>query len=138
MAEKTETIVTIKPGVTKIPDSCFKGLNVKKVKIADGVISIGSKAFMGCKSLEEVIIPDSVTGIGERAFCGCISLKKVKLSNSLKKIEAQTFKECYNLTAIEIPDSVSSLATEAFAHSGLKTIKLSNSLTTLYFSRPSA
>ena len=41
---------------------------VKSAVIADGVTSIGEKAFLYCTSLTSVTIPDSVTSIGKGAF----------------------------------------------------------------------
>ena len=40
---------------------------VKSAVIAEGVTSIGEKAFLYCTSLTSVTIPDSVTSIGDSA-----------------------------------------------------------------------
>ncbi|MCI9456782.1 MAG: leucine-rich repeat protein [Oscillospiraceae bacterium] len=37
------------------------------------VTSIGSRAFVDCRSLTEIAIPDGVTSIGSNAFSGCTS-----------------------------------------------------------------
>ena len=44
---------------------------VKSAVIAEGVTSIGGKAFLDCSSLTSVTIPNSVTSIGEYAFYNC-------------------------------------------------------------------
>ena len=52
--------------------------------------SIGSSAFMGCRSLTSVTIPGSVTSIGNGAF------------------------SCTGLTFVTIPDSVASIGDDVF------------------------
>ena len=52
---------------------------VKSAVIADGVTSIGEKAFLYCTSLTSVTIPDSVTSIGSGAFYYCTSLTSVTI-----------------------------------------------------------
>ena len=41
---------------------------IKSVRIADGVSSIGDKAFFGCDNLCEIELPDSIVRIGRDAF----------------------------------------------------------------------
>ena len=55
---------------------------VKSAVIAEGVTSIGGKAFLDCTSLTSVTIPDSVTSIGVWAFCDCTSLTDVYYAGS--------------------------------------------------------
>ena len=50
----------------------WRGYHMKRIIIGDGITTIGSRAFEGCKELTSVTIPNSVTTIGEAAFAGCI------------------------------------------------------------------
>ena len=52
------------------------------VIIPDGVTSINSEAFYGCRNLTEITIPDSVTSIGNMAFEDCTSLERVIFENT--------------------------------------------------------
>lgn len=63
--------------ITDFSDDLSKNLDIKRVKIADGVTSIKEDAFFGCKNLTEVIIPDSVTSIENDAFENCKNLKTI-------------------------------------------------------------
>ena len=60
-------------GKSKVPS------DVKKVRIQDGVTSIGRAAFYHCTSLTSITIPNSVTSIGEYAFFGCTSLTSINI-----------------------------------------------------------
>ena len=87
---------------------------VKSAVIADGVTSIGYKAFDDCTSLTSVTIPDSVTSIGDSAFSGCTSLTSVTIPDSVTSIGGWAFYECTSLTSVTIPDSVTSIGNGAF------------------------
>ena len=55
------------------------------------VTSIGSSAFYGCSSLQEIHIPEGVTAIGNRAFYNCRRLKKIIIPESITEISKTAF-----------------------------------------------
>ena len=74
--------------------------------IPDGVVEIGSCAFIGCTSLTDVIIPNTVTYIGFTAFANCERLKSILVSSSVDNIEFNAFTRCPGLTSIHVdPDN---------------------------------
>ena len=89
------------------------------IKLSAKLNSIGSYAFRGCKSLQEIDIPDTVTGMGFSIFADCTSLERVKLSNSFGAILESTFQNCEKLTEIELPEAVKTIQKNAFRNSGL-------------------
>ena len=88
---------------------------VKSAVIAEGVTSIGGKAFLDCTSLTSVTIPDSVTSIGKQAFMYCTSLTGVTIPDSVTSIGSSAFSYCKSLTSVTIPNSVTSIGDAAFA-----------------------
>ena len=106
----------IADGVTSIGYKAFDDCtSLTSVTIPDSVTSIGDSAFSGCTSLTSVTIPDSVTSIGDSAFSGCTSLTSVTIPDSVTSIGKWAFSECKSLTSVTIPDSVTSIGNCAFA-----------------------
>ncbi|MBQ9151346.1 MAG: leucine-rich repeat domain-containing protein [Clostridia bacterium] len=87
---------------------------IKRVVLPDGLKSIGSLAFYGCKNLKTVYLPDSVTRIGSYAFAGCENLESLRLGDALSVIDAAAFYGCYKLAAVRLPYSLQSLGNQAF------------------------
>lgn len=79
---------------------------ITKAVIEDGVINIGSMAFMGCTNLKEVYF-GTIDTIGDHAFMNCSSLKHAILPNSCVWIWANAFENCTSLQSAYI-DSVKS------------------------------
>ena len=89
-------------------------LSIKTVLIGDGVTSIGTFAFNGCRNLTQVTIPNSVISIGLNAFYGCSSLTQVTIPNGVTSISTGAFYGCSSLRHVTIPNSVTSIGDTAF------------------------
>jgi len=57
--------------------------NLQSVEFGECVTSIGTQAFMYCRSLTSITIPDSVTYIGEYAFYGCGGLTSITVEATI-------------------------------------------------------
>lgn len=107
--------LNIKNGVTSICTSAFSGCkNLAEATIADTVKIIGISAFYKCESLTTIKIPDSVKTIPQSAFEGCTSLTDIIIPDSVISIDSYAFRDCTSLTDITIPDSVISISNNAF------------------------
>ncbi len=84
------------------------------VELQEGLVTIGSKAFRNCTSLERIIIPSSVEVISVRAFCDCSQLMYVELQEGLVTIEERAFHNCTLLERVSIPSTVIVIAVGAF------------------------
>ena len=110
----------------------WRGYDIKRIIIGDGVTTIGVYAFAGCSSLTSVTIPNSVTTIGEEAFEGCRALTSVTILNSVTKIGDSAFEDCSALTSVTIPNSVTKIGDHAFDYcSALISVTIPNSVTTI-------
>ena len=105
---------------------------IRKVKIAEGVTSIGASAFNYCTAMQSITIPSSVTIIGQNAFSDCRSLTEVTIPNGVTRIEYGTFDNCWALESVTIPNRVTSIGDWAFyGCTDLKSITLPGSVTSL-------
>ena len=138
---RQDQIVSIKlpSTVTHIGRNAFAWCRKLEYVVANGLIEIGAKAFMGCDSLSDLALgkkikrigakafaycpaltsaylPDSIREMGESVFEGCRNLDTVVLPDSLKVIENGTFYACTNLKNVEFPDDLKYIDEYAFAY----------------------
>ena len=110
----------------------FRNKNIELYAIPDSVISIGDRAFSGCRSLSCIVIPNSVTSIEDRAFSGCRSLSSIVIPDSVTNIEEGAFSGCRSLSSIVVPNSVTSIEKGAFYYcSSLSSIVIPSSVTSI-------
>lgn len=74
--------------------------NEEYVVIPEGVITIETHAFEGCKNIKTVVIPEGVTSIKSDAFYDCVNLMRVTLPFSLKKIHERAFFGCHKIVEV--------------------------------------
>lgn len=132
-------------GISSIPEGFFKDCEVLNyVTLPDQLETIGSEAFMncrslktitlpvsfkafsdskydwgtsafsGCSSLAEIIIPEGVKELPSYLFAGCSSLAKITLPSTLETIGAYVFDGCSSLSAITLPDGLKSIGSGVF------------------------
>lgn len=115
--------VVVSKNISTIGNSAFeKCINLKTVKLNEGLVNIGDKAFRDCSALESVKMPSTVQNIGNYAFENCVKLRTVTLNNGLLKIGKKAFYNCKSLKKIKIPKSVLKIGSYAFG----KCIKLAS------------
>ena len=150
--------ISIPTGVTVIPERAFSNCDqlvsmeipasvtsigmyafsssdaLKTITFGCGIqlASIGKYAFNGC-ALETITIPATVTDLGERAFQYCDQLTMVNFeeNSQLTTIKYETFYKCTNLTSFTIPQGVTTLEHQSFVESGLTSIHIPNTVTSI-------
>ena len=94
--------------------------------------SIADEAFKGCEKLKSVVIVNDLTYLGVSAFQDCKVLNSVTIGASLEEIGAGAFMNCKKLTTLQLPDGAIKIRDDAFANSGLTTLKLSANTELVY------
>ena len=62
-------------------ESCYWQEDLTEIEFPSTLEWIGNKAFIGCKSLEEIVIPKNVKRIGEFAFAHTAPNIKINIQN---------------------------------------------------------
>ncbi len=100
--------------------------------IHEGIVSIGTYAFIECSNLESIVLPDSLEVIGEYAFCECIELKSVIIPNNVKALKAGAFAECFKLEDVTLPEQLEAIEKNVFYYcTSLDSIILPQTLKTI-------
>lgn len=74
---------------------------IKSISIQEGITSIGSWVFSGCRYLTEVTLPESLTGVYSYAFSGCSKLTSVTVKGATYFYD-DAFSSCDNLKRVNI------------------------------------
>lgn len=115
--------IVIPSGITTISNNVFERCNsLTSVTLSNSVTEIESYAFSGCSSLLSVTIPNTVTSIGDGAFESCNGFISVGENGSGSSVEIpsgvtslyRTFYDCTGLTSVTIPDTITSLGEATF------------------------
>ena len=119
--------VIIPKTVRDIGDACFRDSAVESVVLPEGLYSINTRTFDGCKNLKEIALPSSIRHIEFGAFA-CSGIQSIVLPEGLNEIDDRAFQGCRNLKEITLPMSVQHIGHGAFSSSGIKSIVFSEGL----------
>lgn len=97
---------------------CFPAARSGSYYIPNGVTSIGSNAFDGCRKLTSVTIPDSVTNIGYWAFNCCYGLTSITIPDSVTTLDEGVFCNCGGLSTVTLGANVNSIGEGIFGSCG--------------------
>ena len=81
--------------------------------------------------IETLVIEPGVTRIGRSAFNSCSALSDVTLNKGLISIGSHAFYNCKNLKSLDIPNTVTAIGTFTFYGSGLTSIVIPASVTSI-------
>ena len=138
--------ISLPDGMTSIGDSAFEGCSgLSTISLPDGLTSIGESAFWGCSGLNSITIPQSVASIGGYAFYDCSGLKMadfssidhlclIEFGNELSNPMYYTKKLYINgeeVKEVNIPDGVTSISYTFSGCSGLTSITIPESVTSI-------
>jgi len=147
--------VEIGDSVITIENSAFSYCDkLRTVTLGNNVKSIGEMAFAYSPRLSSIVIPDSVTSLGTNIFSHCSSLRSAVIGNGITEIPNYTFELCeklanvtlgsnvktigdYSFTStfylkkIAFPEGLESIGQYAFFASGLTTVTIPDSVTSL-------
>jgi hypothetical protein len=97
--------VVLPSTLRKIGDGAFRGTQLTRLTLPEGVTEIGYEAF-SYSSLNEVVLPSTLTKIGSYAFRGT-QLKNVTLPTSITDIRPEAFGGIDSLNSVFIPKKLS-------------------------------
>ena len=116
--------------VTKIGDSAFQDCTLVSITLPESVTSVGSVAFVRCRVLKSIRIPDGVIEIGDRAFLGSYDLTDVQLPASIRSLGASVFAYCTGLEEVAFPQGYTTIGDGMFSQcTALKKIMVPASVT---------
>lgn len=94
-----------------------------------GVDSIGSYAFMNCKTLVSIELPVTLKVIKGRAFSCCERLASIEIPDSVVRMGWGAFGSCNGLTTFKFPDQLIKIEYQLLDHcNSLDTVILSRSV----------
>ena len=114
----TESIRVLN-GITRIGSNAFLGfVSYNEISLPNSLQSIGDEAFYGCDKLESIVIPDSVKTLGDGVFYGGSwgnGLKNVVLGNGLTEVPSLAFCRCFSLETVTLGRNIRKIGESAFS-----------------------
>ena len=143
--------ITLQGAVTSIGTGAFTGCAIKTVRITDleawcrlthtdissNPLQADADLYLNDEKVTDLTWPENITTLSDYTFYNCTSLKSVRIPDSVTSNAASTFANCTNLDFIEIPQlfitkyKLSILWTNTFPNCPLKTVSLSDNVTTI-------
>ncbi len=123
--------VSLPATLEEIGYSAFSSTAIKEIVIPASVTTLDTSIFSDCEKLVKVTLNEAITEIPQEMFDGCQALTDINFPASLEKIGAEAFSECYALDSVTFAEGFKEIGTDAFSNSGVKSVNLPASFTTL-------
>ena len=125
--------IKIDNGVTSIGiGAFFDCFSLNEICFGENLEDIRGNAFYNCIALAKVTIPDNVTSIGDHAFCACDGLTEVTISGNVASMGQGVFASCKNLTDVVIQYGIRNIPTSTFSGcSSLTNVTIPESVTSI-------
>ena len=108
--------VTVPDGILQIGTNAFMWNNdLRRIVLPASLRCIGERTFIQCNNLVELHLPSALSSIGSSAFSNCRALTHVDLNEGLTHIGRLAFYDCNALNDVVIPQSVEILESHAFS-----------------------
>lgn len=121
--------------VTAIANYAFQNATtLVSISLPDTVTSIGNYTFRNCTSLTSFTLPLGLTKAGpdyDPSFAGCSALETVIVPEGVTTLPAAIFAETKALKNVSLPSTLQTIGSSAFASSGIATIELPDSVTSI-------
>lgn len=78
-----------------------------------------------------ITFSEDLTSIGQTAFSDCTNLISITIPKKVESIKQSSFKDCSNLTQIVLNNGITNISAYAFNGSGLESVFIPSSITTL-------
>lgn len=122
---------------TSLPASAFLncGTEAEEFSIdftnATRLNKFGNTTFKG-SNLKSISLPNLTSGVGTNMFEGCVNLSSVQFANGwTKALSNNMFLGCTSLTSITLPEGLLGLGTNCFQNSGLTSISIPATITSI-------
>ncbi len=124
--------VTFPSSWTEIPENFFKGSCIRSYQIPEQITKIGKDAFRDCTWLMSFSFATNTPEYQESGlFSGCSSLRKLVFPKNLETIPANIAKGCSSLREVVFPGNVKTLEPYAFSSTGILSIAIPDTVTTV-------
>lgn len=117
--------------VTQTPPWYAMRSQVKTIVVEEGITRLGKRIFAYTTNATKAELPSTLKEIGEEAFSACYVLARADLPEGLEVIEKGAFTSCTVLDGIVLPESLERMESYAFHFTGLSSITIPESITTL-------
>ena len=99
--------------------------------LPDTVTTLEYRAFYECNNLETLDLGGGLTTVKDYAAYYCRSLTSVTIPNTLLEIPYQMFAGCSDLKSVNLPSTLETIGYRAFYNSGLESISIPSSVTSI-------